>query len=147
MNTAILHLDSAQRRINERAQQIYDKQVDRARRQMDRLMLLLMLLQWIAGVAATLWISPHTWIGSISQPHVHLAASIVLGGMISALPALFVWRMPGKPITRHTIAVSQMLWSALLIHLSGGRIETHFHVFGSLAFLAFYRDWKVLITA
>src|SRR5947199_6627677 len=40
-----------------------------------------------------------------------------------------------------------MLMSALLIHLSGGRIETHFHVFGSLAFLAFYRDWRVLVPA
>src|SRR3989441_3855557 len=40
-----------------------------------------------------------------------------------------------------------MLMSALLIHLSGGRIETHFHVFGSLAFLAFYRDWKVFVPA
>jgi hypothetical protein len=36
---------------------------------------------------------------------------------------------------------------ALLIHLCGGRIETHFHVFGSLAFLAAYRDWRVLIPA
>ena len=40
-----------------------------------------------------------------------------------------------------------MLWSALLIHLSGGRIETHFHVFGSLGILAGYRDWPVLLTA
>ena len=40
-----------------------------------------------------------------------------------------------------------MLMSALLIHLTGGRIETHFHVFGSLAFLAYYRDWRVLIPA
>src|SRR5437762_12324173 len=40
-----------------------------------------------------------------------------------------------------------MLTSALLIHLTGGRIETHFHGFGSLAFLAFYRDWKVLVPA
>ena len=40
-----------------------------------------------------------------------------------------------------------MLMGALLIHLTGGRIETHFHVFGSLAFLAFYRDWRVLIPA
>jgi PAS domain S-box-containing protein len=31
--------------------------------------------------------------------------------------------------------------------VTGGRIETHFHVFGSLAFLACYRDWKVLIPA
>ena len=38
-----------------------------------------------------------------------------------------------------------MLLSGLLIHLSGGRIESHFHVFGSLAFLAFYRDWRVVI--
>ena len=40
-----------------------------------------------------------------------------------------------------------MLMSSLLIHLTGGRIETHFHVFGSLAFLAFYRDWRVLVSA
>ncbi len=37
--------------------------------------------------------------------------------------------------------------SGLLIHLTGGRIETHFHIFGSLAFLSFYRDWKVFIPA
>jgi signal transduction histidine kinase/DNA-binding response OmpR family regulator len=40
-----------------------------------------------------------------------------------------------------------MLMSSLLIHLSSGRIETHFHVFGSLAFLAFYRDWRVFVPA
>jgi C4-dicarboxylate-specific signal transduction histidine kinase len=40
------------------------------------------------------------------------------------------------------VGVSQILFSVLFIHLSGGRIETHFHVFGSLAFLAFYRDWR-----
>ena len=40
-----------------------------------------------------------------------------------------------------------MLFSSLLIHLLGGRIESHFHVFGSLAFLAAYRDWRVLIIA
>jgi hypothetical protein len=40
-----------------------------------------------------------------------------------------------------------MLWGALFIHLTGGRIETHFHIFGSLAILAFYRDWPVMVTA
>ena len=54
---------------------------------------------------------------------------------------------PGLPSTRYTIATAQMLMGALLIHLTGGRIETHFHVFGSLAFLAFYRDWRVLVPA
>jgi PAS domain S-box-containing protein len=37
--------------------------------------------------------------------------------------------------------------SSLLIHLLGGRIEAHFHVFVSLIFLAAYRDWKVLVPA
>src|SRR5207248_5924 len=53
----------------------------------------------------------------------------------------------GEAFTRHTIGVAQMLMGALLIHLTGGRLETHFHVFGSLAFLAFYRDWRVLVPA
>jgi hypothetical protein len=59
------------------------------------------------------------------------------------LPVFLAFKRPGYAFTRHTIAVAQMLTSALLIHLTGGRIETHFHVFGSLAFLAFYRDWRV----
>ena len=74
-------------------------------------------------------------------------AALILGGAITLIPIAFVWKFPGAAITRHVIAVAQMLTSALLIHLTGGRIETHFHVFGSLAFLAFYRDWRVLMTA
>ena len=50
--------------------------------------------------------------------------------------SLLALTRPGRASTRHVIAVGQMLTSALLIHLTGGRIETHFHVFGSLAFLA-----------
>ena len=41
----------------------------------------------------------------------------------------------------------QVLFSALLIDVTGGRIETHFHVFVSLAFLSAYKDWTVLIPA
>jgi len=74
-------------------------------------------------------------------------AAVVLGGLLSALPIALILLRPGWVGTRHVIAFSQVMWSALLIHLTGGRIETHFHVFGSLAFLAFYRDWKVLVTA
>ncbi len=54
---------------------------------------------------------------------------------------------PGATANRYVIASLQMMWSALFIHLTGGRVESHFHIFGSLAFLAFYRDWKVLLPA
>lgn len=113
----------------------------------DRLFAVLMTVQWIAGIAAALWISPRTWIGTVSQTHFHLWAAIFLGAAINILPIGLAVYKPGAAITRHSIATGQILMSALLIYLTGGRIETHFHVFGSLAFLAFYRDWRVLVPA
>jgi two-component system sensor histidine kinase/response regulator len=113
----------------------------------DRMFAGLMALQWLAGIGVALWITPLTWIGATSSIHVHVIAAIFLGSAIAAFPILLVFVRPGQTITRHVIAVAQMLVSALLIHLTGGRVETHFHVFGSLAFLAFYRDWRVLVTA
>ncbi len=113
----------------------------------DRQFAALLLLQWLASVALTLRISPQTWKGSENQIHPHLVASIVLGAIINVAPITLALRSPGTALTRHVIAIAQALMSALLIHLTGGRIETHFHIFGSLAFLSFYRDWRVLVTA
>ncbi len=116
-------------------------------RRTDRLFFGLMVIQWIAGIVAAVWISPRTWAGAYSETHLHVWSAVVLGGLIAIFPVYLALTRPGSTLTRHVIAASQMLTSALLIHLSGGRIETHFHIFGSLAFLASYRDWRVLITA
>jgi signal transduction histidine kinase len=113
----------------------------------DRLFAGLMGFQWILGIVFALWVSPLAWFGPLSRTHVHVWAAVFLGGAICLFPALLGLLRPGEISTRYTIAVAQMLMGALLIHLSGGRIETHFHVFGSLAFLAFYRDWRVLVPA
>ncbi len=115
-------------------------------RRTDRMFAILMGCQWLAGIALALWVSPLTWVGRMSAVHPHVWSALVLGSAITVFPVALALLRPGEPITRHTIAVGQALWSALLIHLTGGRIETHFHVFGSLAFLAFYRDWRVLVT-
>src|SRR2546430_2134974 len=96
---------------------------------------------------AAYWLAPLAWAGRASQTHVHVWTAWFLGGAISLFPMGLALLRPGRPSTRYLIATGQMLMSALLIHLSGGRIETHFHVFGSLAFLAFYRDWKAMIPA
>lgn len=113
----------------------------------DRLFAVLMLAQWAFAILLALVWSPFGWEGKVRSIHLHVQTAVLLGGLISSLPiALAIYR-PGWVVTRHVIACAQMLWSALLIHLSGGRIETHFHVFGSLAFVAFYRDWRVLVPA
>lgn len=131
----------------QRARALLNAQLDATHVRADRIFVALMLLQWVAGVLAAVWISPRTWAGTQSETHVHVWTAVVLGGMISSLPVLLALARPGTVLTRYVIAVSQMLWSALLIHLTGGRVETHFHVFGSLAFLAFYRDFRVIVLA
>ncbi|NND96603.1 MAG: response regulator, partial [Pirellulaceae bacterium] len=113
----------------------------------DRIFAGLLVFQFLAGIAAALLISPRTWSGSMSAVHLHVWAAVVIGGLITVFPVALVYLRPGSRTTRFAIAIAQMLFSALLIHLTGGRIETHFHIFGSLAFLAFYRDWPVIIVA
>jgi PAS domain S-box-containing protein len=130
-----------------RITQLFSKHQQDIYKSTDRMFAVLMTVQWIAGIVAAYWISPKTWIGFTSQTHVHVWAALFLGGAISSLPILLAVTRPGRSSTRFTIAVGQMLMGALLIHLTGGRIETHFHVFGSLAFLSFYRDWRVLVPA
>ncbi len=113
----------------------------------DQLFARLMIVQWFAGILMALLISPHTWTGQTSQVHIHVWAAVFLGGAISLFPIWLTHAWPGAAITRYIIATAQMLMSALLIGLTGGRIETHFHVFVSLVILSFYRDWRVLIPA
>ena len=113
----------------------------------DRMFGALMLLQWLGCIAAAVVISPRTWEGTSSATHLHLWAAILLGGALALYPTYLVIRHPGSALTRTVITVAQVLFGSLLIHLTGGRIETHFHVFGSLAFIAIYRQRSLLLLA
>jgi PAS domain S-box-containing protein len=131
----------------ERADELFEQHQQQIYRHTDRLFARVMFFQWLAGILIALFISPRTWAGQSSEVHLHVWAAIFLGGAISIFPIWMTRAWPGAAITRYVIAVAQMLMSALLIALTGGRIETHFHVFGSLVILSFYRDWRVLIPA
>lgn len=131
----------------ESAEAIYREHERRIHVQTDRLFAALMIVQWLAGIGAAYWISPRVWSGTMSRTHLHVWAAIYLGGVISLFPIMLAITRPGQAVTRYVIAIAQMLMSSLLIHFTGGRIETHFHVFGSLAFLSCYRDWRVLVPA
>jgi signal transduction histidine kinase/ActR/RegA family two-component response regulator len=130
-----------------RAEELFEQQRQETFRNTDKLFGRLMLVQWAVGILFSIYVSPRTWTGQSSQIHPHVWAAIFFGGAISIFPIWLTHAWPGRVFTRHTVAVAQMLMSALLIGLTGGRIETHFHVFGSLVILSFYRDWRVLIPA
>jgi diguanylate cyclase (GGDEF)-like protein/PAS domain S-box-containing protein len=133
--------------VSQRAEALFHRHRSDLLRTTDLLFAGLLAFQWPAAILTALVISPRAWAGAASWVHPHVWAAIAVGGVLVSLPITLALARPGSAATRHSIAVAQMLMGALLIHLSGGRIETHFHVFGSLAFLAFYRDWTVLVTA
>lgn len=130
-----------------RAEQLYAERFAAHARRADRLFAHLMVVQWVFGVLLAALLAPEAWAGKAHVVHLHVYIAVLLGGSLSAVPVALAVHRPGWVVTRMTIACAQMLWSALLIHLSGGRIETHFHIFGSLAFLTCYRDWRVFVPA
>ena len=132
---------------SERAEELFQQHRRRIFRDTDKLFARLMLFQWVACIVIALVVSPRTWDGEASQIHIHVWSALLIGGVISLFPVWMTRVWPGSVATRNVIAVAQMLMSALLIALTGGRIETHFHVFGSLVVLSFYRDWRVLVPA
>ncbi|HVJ86398.1 MAG TPA: response regulator, partial [Caulifigura sp.] len=132
--------------VSRRAREIDRAYSQRLYQRTDRMFAALLLLQWLASIIAACLISPQTWAGTSSSVHPHLWLAVGLGGALCSLPVFMAWKHPGAALTRHSIAIAQILFSSLLIHITGGRIETHFHIFGSLAFIAAYRDWKLLVT-
>lgn len=133
--------------LDKRAQELYLEHLQKVQVRTDKLFAPLLLLQWVACIIIVLVVSPLAWEGMTSYLHPHVWFAVILGAVIT-LPAIYlIYVSPGKLATRIVVAISQMTFSTLLIHLTGGRIETHFHIFGSLAFLAFYRDSRVIVVA
>lgn len=113
----------------------------------DQIFKFLLFAQWLAAIIVAITISPRTWIGAEYAIHTHVWVAIIAGVLLTLVPVALIRFQAGTQTTRYVVAIAQMGWSIVLIHLTGGRIETHFHIFGSLAFLAFYRDWKVIMVA
>jgi two-component system, NtrC family, sensor histidine kinase HydH len=128
-----------------RESEIYQSFLETNDRKTDRMFSYLFVFQWILGIILAAANSPLSWEGNQSFIHPHLWSAVFLGGVVSLFPVFLILKNPGHPVNKYIATVAQMLTSTLLIHYTNGRLETHFHVFGSLAFLAFYRDVRPLI--
>jgi PAS domain S-box-containing protein len=68
----------------------------------------------------------------------HTAAEGLIVGVFAVLAG---WRKAGRTLRATAIGFGLMSSSAILVHLSGGYIEFHFHFFVMLTFLALCQDW------
>jgi two-component system sensor histidine kinase/response regulator len=131
----------------QRIAELHDETLSGLREVGNRVFFWILFAQWVFAIILALTVSPFAWEGTTRTIHLHVEIALVFGGLINSLPLVLIVARPHWRVTRYSVAVAQMLWSGILIHLTGGRIETHFHVFGSLAFLALYRDWRVFVPA
>ncbi len=133
--------------IEARARELFEERFQNNTCKIDRLLSYLLMGQWVFAIFLSVFVSPYAWAGKTHVIHAHVYTAVLFGALINVLPIALTFRRPGWLLTRMVLAVAQMLWSGLLIHLSGGRIEMHFHIFVSLAIIAFYRDWRVFLPA
>jgi PAS domain S-box-containing protein len=61
--------------------------------------------------------------------------------IVAVFGALACWRACGRTLRSTFVGFGLMSSSAILVHLSGGYIEFHFHFFVMLTFLALSQDW------
>src|SRR5438552_3863531 len=93
-----------------RAQELFRRYLGDGYRKTDRMMLVILLSQWVLAIILALTFSPYTWTGKVRSIHLHVQAAIGLGGLINALPLALIVARPGWWFTRQVVAASQMLW-------------------------------------
>src|SRR5258708_864395 len=118
--------DGAAAAVAARTRKLCEQQWVAITQKVDRSFLALMLCQYGASLILALIFS----VRGINGQHPSFMATLLFGGAITGGAVALAWRRPGQELTRHVVAAGQMMMSGLLIYITGGRIETHFHVFG-----------------
>jgi hypothetical protein len=83
-------------------------------------------------------------LGLITHPVLHLTLEI---GLIAAFAALASRRDLGRSLRSTFTAFGLLTCSAVLVHLTDGRTEMHFHFFVVLVLIALYQDWRPFLLA
>jgi len=131
--------------IAQRQHEIFEERVSANHVNRDRSFAWLFLAQLAFAVLHVLIWSPFTGPSAGAGQALSVSDEVLLIGLILTLPMGFLaWRRPGATCTRVMAVTGQMVWSGLIIHASDGAPEAHFHLLGSLAFVAFYRDGHLL---
>lgn len=101
----------------------------------------LLVTQWVVTLLTSFVVSSR-WNESRLDA---LSAAVIWVGVLSVVPLALVLRSPGTLQSRWSVVVSQGLMSTLLWYVSGGRPDSHLHLFAWLVVLSLYRDASVLV--
>ena len=74
----------------------------------------------------------------------HTLAEAAIVGLFATIGS---WRRANRTVQATAVGFGLMTASGILVHLSGGYIEMHFHFFVMLVFLALFQDWTAYILA
>lgn len=129
--------------IEKRAHEIYDTRRQALYVTADRSYRPLLAVQWLGAYALGL-LQFFAARPSPACEAVSLWGALSLGGIINAAPYALIHLRPGRPATRWAIAISQSLFYILLLRIVPGSLDVRWYVFAALAFLTFYRDWRLL---
>jgi diguanylate cyclase (GGDEF)-like protein/PAS domain S-box-containing protein len=73
--------------------------------------------------------------------------SLLEASILIAAAGLAGWRRRGQRFRAVLASLGLLTASGLLVHLSGGYIELHFHFFVMVAIIALYQDWATFLAA
>lgn len=104
-------------------------------RKANQFLFVILLTHWFAATAI------------VSLFHGFFLMGFIGGAMICGIAWSAMKLLPSSVYSRMILGCCLMLFSALFIQQGLGRIEWHFHVFATLAFLIRYKDLKPLIAA
>jgi PAS domain S-box-containing protein len=85
----------------------------------------------------------HRWEWSIDAllHHGTVLHTAIEGLAVAFFAVLACWPRASRTFQATAVGFGLMSASGILVHLSGGYIEAHFHFFVMLAFLALFQDW------
>lgn len=126
------------------ASRIYDEHMRQVSVRVDWVFFIVLILEWIGATSLGFLASFGSWADGVKVSVESGIIGFFFGALFALPPMVFIKVAPGEKVTRYAVAFAQVCFSILLIYLTGGRIETHFHIFVSLAALSFYRDKNIL---
>lgn len=107
----------------------------------------LLMGEWALAIACAVFTSPTTYKGMEPILHDKVWTALLVGGLVVFVAASFALVNAGEEITRHVVAIAQVLMGLLIVYLGEGKFDIFLLMIASLGLLAFYRDWRVLVTA